>query len=91
MVNLRDIMSGHLNELMNKNELLEEQRINICRNCPLYKETVLGPICNNKWLDLDTGEVFENRIDNKNMIKGCKCRLESKTRLEKAKCPASYW
>lgn len=43
---LIDIISGHVNEAINKNEDLSEKRLAICKECPLYKETPMGPICN---------------------------------------------
>lgn len=41
-----DIISGHVDEALGKNEDLSEKRLAVCKECPLYKETPMGPICN---------------------------------------------
>ena len=44
---LIDIISGHVNEAINKNEDLSEKRLAICKECLLYKnDPEKGPICN---------------------------------------------
>jgi hypothetical protein len=46
---MKDIIHGHYNELTGKEEDLYLERIEICKQCPLYKLDVFaGPICNNK-------------------------------------------
>ena len=41
-----DIINGHVNEVLGRNESLSEQRLKICKTCPLYKEGPIGAICN---------------------------------------------
>lgn len=48
MGSIFDIIDGHVNEMFNANEGLYEERMKICKECPLYKETPVGPICNPK-------------------------------------------
>lgn len=48
MGSIFDIIDGHVNEMFNANEELYEKRMKICKECPLYKETPVGPICNPK-------------------------------------------
>ena len=41
-----DIISGHVDEALwkKRNEDLSEKRLAVCKECPLYKETPMGPI-----------------------------------------------
>ena len=32
-----DIVKGHVNELLNRNEDISKVRMDICRKCPLFK------------------------------------------------------
>ena len=47
-------------------------------------------MCNSRlWLNRNTGDV--SVIMKPGYIKGCGCRLRSKTRLPNAKCPVDKW
>lgn len=84
------VIQGHWNELLNRENDLSESRLIICRECPLFKNSVVGIICN-KELTLNpiTGEVdTENKPG---FYRGCNCRLEAKTRNVGAHCPANKW
>ena len=87
---IKDIINGHLNELMNKEEELFKKRIVICEECPLYKYTPMGPICNN-YLFLDPATNDYSKEEKEGYIRGCGCRLNAKTRLIDAECPAGKW
>ncbi len=88
--NFKDILKGHVNEIMKSEEELYQERISICKECPLFKETSLGPICNsNLYLDNNTGTVYTNSGDNR--TRGCGCRLNAKTRLPDSRCPVGSW
>lgn len=86
-----DIIEGHLNELFNKEEELYNDRIIICKTCPLYKiDSKLGEICNSK--------LYLNPVENKistypkhGYYNGCGCRLSAKSRLKNSKCPLEKW
>lgn len=84
------ILNGHTNELLGLNKNISVPRLKICSKCPLYKKTVVGPICNSKiWLDVKTGEIsLEKKDGYKN---GCGCRLDAKTTLPNAFCPVGKW
>lgn len=71
---LKAIIDGHAKEALGLNQDISEVRIKICRECPLYKQTIAGPVCNNKlWLDPITGDVSDkSKPGYKN---GCSCRL----------------
>ena len=83
------IVKGHVNEVLGLNEDLKEKRMKICLQCPLYKDT-LGGICNSKlWLNPKTGDVSTEHEDG--YYRGCGCRLQAKTTLSTATCPAKKW
>lgn len=91
MGQITDIINGHVNEALGKNEELFEQRMKICKECLLYKETAMGPICNPK---LYINEADKESVSDRPKIgykRGCSCRLGSKTRLPHAKCIVLKW
>lgn len=79
-----DIVEGHVNEAFKRNEKLFEKRMKICKVCPLYKDTALGPVCNPNLYINEAGDV--STIRKPGYVKGCSCRLSSKTRAVNAKC-----
>ena len=86
---VKNIIQGHINEVFNINEDISKNRLKICYRCPLYSNK-LGGICNSRlWLNRNTGAV--SVIMKPGYIKGCGCRLRSKTRLPNAKCPVDKW
>ncbi len=89
MIQIGNIIQGHFNELLGKNEKLSQERLQICYSCALYSPR-LGGVCNNKlWLNPNTGDVSTTKKEG--YINGCSCRLNSKTRLVNAKCPVGKW
>ena len=49
----------------------------ICKNCPLYKRTIGGAVCNGKlWLNPVTNETSNIPLDG--FLKGCGCVLKVK-------------
>ena len=87
---VKQILEGHINELLGKEEALHKQRMAICLKCPLFKNGTFGPICNpDLYLNPTTG-VF-NHTGGLGFFRGCSCRLNAKTRLEDAHCPANKW
>lgn len=88
-MNVGDILSGHIKELLNLGEDLSKNRLQICYSCPLYSKK-LGGSCNNKlWLNINTGDV--STTTKPGYRRGCGCRLSSKTRLANAVCPVGKW
>ena len=88
-MNILDITNGHIKELFNLNKELSDSRMKICYICPLFLNK-FGGICNNRlWLDINTGDVSTTM--KKGYVRGCGCRLLSKTRLPNEKCPANTW
>lgn len=84
------IIKGHIKEFLNMEKDLAKKRLAICKVCPLYKETNIGPICNpNLYLNPQT---METRHSPKTgYLKGCGCRLNAKIRLQDANCPTEQW
>ena len=88
-MNLLDIVDGHTKNLFNINEDLRNNRLKICRQCPLFSRK-FGGMCNNKlWLNPITKDVSLDKKDG--YVKGCGCILSAKTRLPNAVCPADKW
>ena len=86
---IKNIVHGHINEIFNLNEDISKNRLKICYRCPLYSNK-LGGICNSRlWLDVNTGDVSTTM--KKGYVRGCGCRLLSKTRLPNEICPANKW
>lgn len=86
MGQLKDILEGHVNEMLGNNEQLFKQRMEICKKCPLYLNTIAGPVCNAKlWISTADGQTV-SRSPKVGYRKGCNCRLNSKTRVLNAQC-----
>lgn len=83
---LKQIVVGHVNEALNRQGSLAENRMKICKQCPLYKETSLGPICNNRLYINIEDKVSVSIYPKVGYKRGCACRLSAKTRAPKAKC-----
>lgn len=90
MFNVKDILDGHTNEMLGLNKDISEPRLAVCKKCQLYKETVLGPICNSKLcVNVETGEISSSEKDG--YVCGCGCRLKAKTTLHNSTCPLNKW
>ena len=88
---LIDIISGHVNVAINKNEDLSEKRLAICKECPLYKETPMGPICNPRLYINENNKTDYSDRPKIGYRKGCGCALNRKTKLPAAKCIVMKW
>ena len=83
------IVQGHVNEVLGLNQDIAKVRMEICRKCPLFKDT-MGGICNPKlWLNPKTGDVSTTKKHN--YFRGCGCRLAAKITVPRAKCPTGKW
>ena len=72
-----EILQGHLNEIFKSQQDLYEERIKICKECPLFTESKIGYIC-------DINKIHNN-------IRGCGCRLSAKARLKNSECVLKKW
>lgn len=89
MGHITDIIKGHVNEAFDSHADLSEERLNICKTCPLYKDTIVGPICNPSLYMNELGELSDSA--KYGYKKGCGCRLMAKTRLLHATCTHGRW
>jgi hypothetical protein len=46
-VNVKQIVEGHVNELLGREQELSQSRLKICKKCSLYSD-VLGGLCDSK-------------------------------------------
>ena len=84
-----DILNGTSKEILGKEDDLSKNRMNICKECPLYKQTPLGPICNpNLYINEDGVVLDRPKIG---FRKGCACRLNAKTRVAHSHCIVNKW
>lgn len=84
------IAAGHFNEITNAENELFAKRIVICKECPLYSETSLGPVCSTK-LCWNVSKQQKEDGPGRGIICGCGCRLNAKARLKNAKCVLNKW
>lgn len=90
MIDLGQIYEGHKNEILKRENELYEQRIKICKECALYTESVLGPICDSKkYVNIKTGQ--PNIFPCADCVNGCGCRLSAAARVIHKKCVLGKW
>lgn len=88
-MNVGQIVQGHAAELLGLNKDISQERMKICKMCPLFLNS-MGGICNPKlYLNPETGDVSTTYKDGYG--KGCGCRCLAKTRLVNAHCPNGKW
>lgn len=93
-MSINQIIKGHVNEFLGREDELSELRTKICEQCPLYKVTFIkdwfGGICDsNKYLNPQTNQV--SYFPGEGFVQGCSCRVNAKTRVLDAKCVAGKW
>lgn len=92
MGGIKNIIKGHINELLGNQEALATPRRKICQQCPLYHTNIFWgwAECNSKlWLDPETGDISTK--EKAGYVKGCSCRIESKITVPSEHCPAKKW
>lgn len=91
MSNAFDILQGHINEVLNREEDLSQSRLDICKQCPILKESAaFGSICDStKYISPD-GQDWDIKY-HEGWTRGCGCRLKAKTRLKNAHCIINKW
>lgn len=72
------------------NELFEE-RMDICKACPLYLDRPNGPICNPKLYISITDKQSVSKTPKIGYRSGCNCLLFKKLRVPSAKCVVGKW
>lgn len=87
----KNIIEGHVNEALGRNQELYDERMAICKDCGLYKDTPMGPICNPKlYISVEDKNTI-SEIPRIGFKRGCSCRLSSKCRVKFAKCIVEKW
>lgn len=86
-----DVINGHVNEALGRNEGLYEERMKVCKECPLYKETPMGPICNPRLYISESDKITISDRPKIGYKRGCGCALNRKTKLPSAKCIVMKW
>jgi hypothetical protein len=90
-MSLNQIITGTVNNILNREEQLQHDRMLICRNCKLILESRLfGEICNSS-LCLNVATNHTSTVEKVGFICGCGCILNSKTRVREAHCPVGKW
>lgn len=90
-MSIKQIIEGTINNLLNKEEELYQERILICRSCILISEdNIFGEVCN-PYLYVKPGTDQISRSEKKGYINGCGCILRSKCRVQESKCPLGKW
>lgn len=92
---IKAIMKGHVKEAIGKHDKdRTNKRLAVCKSCPLYLESNVGPKCNpNMWVNPkdQTEYAYMNK---EGFIQGCGCRLNAKATLDEKDggvCPADFW
>lgn len=88
-LNVKQIAEGWVNDALKLEQDLYNQRIPICKNCPLYSESKLGPMCDAKKC-IDGNEVLSSYPGNGKTC-GCGCFIEKKVRVKNSKCVRGLW
>ena len=85
------IAKGFYNNLLNKEEVLYQERYFICKACKLIKvDKIFGEICNSTlYLNPKTNEI--SNVEKEGFKNGCSCVLRSKLRNVESECPLGKW
>ncbi len=86
MSTVGQIINGTIKNILNQEDALYQERIAICRACPLLKQdSLFGEICNPTLYMNSKGEVSQTARPG--FQHGCGCVLRSKCRVKEAECP----
>lgn len=89
-MNIGQIVKGHVNEFFGLNKNISEERVKICKKCPLYAIKMGTSVCNSSlWVNPKTGEISKEAKEG--FKNGCGCRIYAKTTLLNASCPLNKW
>lgn len=92
MGGIKNIIQGHVNELLGNENALAVPRREVCRKCPLYHINDFWgwAECNSHlFMNQATGETSKDPVPG--YVKGCGCRIEAKIRVAGEHCPAGKW
>lgn len=67
-----------------------EERINICKKCPLYKQQTWGAVCDsNKYISKDGKEW--SYFKKKDWVRGCGCLIKVFAKRPHSSCVIGLW
>lgn len=72
-------------------EELYNDRLEICRACPLGLETARGLICNPKLYINKEDKTSVSKFPKIGYVRGCSCCITSKAHHEHSKCIVGKW
>lgn len=72
-------------------EELYNERLEICRVCPLGLETAKGLICNSKLYINKEDKTSVSKFPKIGYIRGCSCCITNKAHHEHSKCIVGKW
>lgn len=76
--------------MINDNDLFNE-RMSICKECPLYLQTPMGSKCNPRlYISVKDKTTLSDR-PRLGFRNGCNCLLDRKLHLPNAKCVVGKW
>jgi hypothetical protein len=70
-------------------ENFKQERLEICKNCPIYSSRNGGTCNSSLWLDPKTGDVSGK--PKVGYFRGCGCSIKWKVSNESSYCPAHKW
>lgn len=72
-------------------EELYNERLEICRACPLGLETSRGLVCNPKLYINKEDKASVSKFPKIGYVRGCSCSITHKARHEHSKCIINKW
>lgn len=72
-------------------EELYNERLEICRACPLGLETARGLICNPKLYINKEDKISVSKFPKIGYVRGCSCSITHKAHHEHSKCIINKW
>ena len=72
-------------------EKLYNERLEICRKCPLGLETSNGLICNSKLYINKEDKESVSKFPKIGYVRGCSCHMDFKAKHEHSHCIVNKW
>lgn len=86
---IKNIVVGHINELVGNNKSISEQRLEICLKCPMLLKTPIGLLCNPNLYINKNNEI--SNVNKDGFVRGCSCRVHAKTSVSNEHCIVNKW
>lgn len=89
MIEPGKILKGIGQMITNSNKELYNERLAICKKCPLYTDSLLGMICSDKKYINNEGKV--SYVPKPGYVRGCACIIAAKARGKENHCVVNKW